>query len=86
MDLAAQLGVGEVAAGEDGVHRPAEFFQGGVGGVLGAAAGEPAQHLLGLRRAQPERGGVADHLVVLLAISSQRIGRVSTDPRAAWQC
>jgi hypothetical protein len=44
----------------------AKLFKRGVGGVLGAAAGEPAQHLLGLRRAQPQRGGVADHLVVLL--------------------
>jgi hypothetical protein len=32
--------------------------------VLGAAAGEAPQHLLGLRRPEPERGGVFDHLVV----------------------
>ena len=66
MDLAAQLGIGEVVAGEDRAHGPAKLFKRGVGGVLGAAAGEPAQHLLGLRRAEPQRGGVADHLVVLL--------------------
>ena len=35
VDLAAELLIGEVAAGEDGPHRPAEFFQGGVDRVLG---------------------------------------------------
>ena len=66
MDLPAQLGVGEVVADEDGAHRPAELFDRPVGGVLGAAAGEAAQDLLGLGGAQPQRGGVLDHLVVLL--------------------
>lgn len=35
--------------------------------MLGTAAGEPAQDLLGLRGAQAQRGGVFDDLVVLLA-------------------
>ncbi|MDQ1013320.1 hypothetical protein QFZ82_007805 [Streptomyces sp. V4I23] len=34
--------------------------------VLGSATGEAPQHLLGLRRAQPQRGGVLDHLVRVL--------------------
>jgi hypothetical protein len=46
--------VGEVVTGEDGCAPPAERFQRGVGGVLGPAAGEPAQHLLGFRRAEPQ--------------------------------
>ena len=66
VDLAAQLGLGEVVAEEDRPDRPAEFLERRVGGVLGAAAGEPAQDLLGLGGAEPQRGGVLDHLVVLL--------------------
>ena len=62
----AQLRVGEVVAGEDGPHGPAEFLQGEVDRVLGAAAlGEAAQHLVGLGGPQPQRGGVLDHLVVV---------------------
>jgi hypothetical protein len=51
--------------------------------VLGATTGEPTQDLLGLGCAEPERGGVADHLVVLLGDQVQRIGRVSTGPSVA---
>ena len=46
VDLAAELLVGEVVADEDRADRSAEFFECLVGGVLGAAAGEAAQHLL----------------------------------------
>ncbi len=38
VDLAAQVGAGEVVAGEDRAQRAAELFEGGVGGVLGSAA------------------------------------------------
>lgn len=46
MDLAAQFGRGEVVTGEDGAHRPAEFLQRLVGGVLGSAAGEAVEDRL----------------------------------------
>src|ERR1035437_1004736 len=66
VDLAAQLRVGEVVAGEDGPDGPAEFLQGEVDRVLGAAAfREAAQYLVGLGGPQPQRGGVLDHLVVV---------------------
>jgi hypothetical protein len=65
VDLAAELLVGEVVADEDGPDHPAEFLDGLVGGLLGAAAGEAAQHLVGLGGAQPQRGRVLDHLVVV---------------------
>jgi hypothetical protein len=43
VDLAAELRVGEVVAGEDGPYGPAEFLQGEVDRVLGTAAlGEAA--------------------------------------------
>ena len=64
MNLAAELRVGEVVAGEDGPHDPPEFFQSEVDRVLGAAAlRKAAEHLVGLGGPQPERGGVPDHLV-----------------------
>lgn len=44
VDLPAQIGAGEVVAREDGARSAAEFFERGVGGVLGAAAGEAAQN------------------------------------------
>lgn len=64
--LAAQRGIGEMVAGEDRAHGPAELLERLVGGVLGPTAGEPAQDLLGLGSPEPQGGGVADHLVVLL--------------------
>ena len=45
----------------------AEFLDRLVGGVLGAAAAESGQDLLGFGGAQLQRPGVLDHLVVLLA-------------------
>ncbi len=66
VDLAAKAGAGEVVAGEDGAHGAAEFFERLVGGVFGAAAGEAPQYLLRLRCPETQRGGVLDHLVVLL--------------------
>lgn len=65
VDLAAQTGAGEVVTREERAYGAAEFFEGLVGGVFGAAAGEAPQHLLGLGGAEPERGGVLHHLVVL---------------------
>src|SRR5579885_1246220 len=65
VDFAAQGGVGEVVADEGGPHRPAEFLQGSVGGVLGTAPGEAAQYLFGFGGPQTQRGGVLDELVVL---------------------
>jgi hypothetical protein len=55
VDLATQAGAGEVVAGKDRTNRVPQFFEGLVGGVLGAAAGEA-----------PERGGVLDLVVLLL--------------------
>jgi len=66
MDLAAQLGAGEVVADERGPDGAAELLERLVGGVLGAAAGEAAQDLFGLGGSEPQRGGVLDELVVLL--------------------
>jgi hypothetical protein len=66
VDLAAQLGVGQVVAGEDRAHGSAKLLEGLVGGVLGAATGEAPQDRLRLSRPEPQRGGVLDHLVVLL--------------------
>ena len=85
VDLPAQVGAGEVVAGEDGAHGAAEFFEGLVGGVLGAAAGEAPQHLLGLRGAQPQGGGVLDHLVVLLRdqLPADRPGQRGAERRPA---
>jgi hypothetical protein len=63
-DLPAKLLVGEVVAGEDGAHGPAERFEGEVDGVLRAVAlHEAAQYLVGLGGPEPKRGGVLDHLV-----------------------
>ena len=67
VDLPPQRGIGAVVADEEGAEHVAEFLDGLVGGVLGAAAGEAAQDLLGFGGAQPQRGGVLDHLVVLAA-------------------
>lgn len=77
VDLPAQSRVGEVVADEDGPDRPADFFEGGVGGVLGAAAGEAAQDLFGFG-ALPSRKAVAylTSWSYWRAISSQSIGRV----------
>src|SRR5258708_11900338 len=59
VDLAAELRVGEVVAGEDWSHGPAEIFQGEVDGVLGAATlGEAAQLLVGLGGSLPYPGCV----------------------------
>ena len=66
VDLAPQLGCGEVVAGEDCSYGAAQLLQRLVGRVFRSAAGEPAQDRLGLGGAQPQRCGVLDHLVVLL--------------------
>jgi hypothetical protein len=50
---------------EDGSDDAAELFESLVGGVLGAAAGEAAQHLVRLGGAQPRRGRMLDHLIVV---------------------
>jgi len=81
MDLATQQGVGEVVTGKNGADCPAEFFEALVGGVLGSTACKAAQDRVALRGAQPQRGGVFDHLVVLLSDQLPAvIGRVSTGP------
>jgi len=65
VDLASEVGVGEVVADERGADGAAELFERLVGGVLGAAAGEAPQHLLGFGGPEAQRGGVLDELVVL---------------------
>jgi len=75
VDLAAQLRVGEVVAGEDGPHYPAEFLQREVDRLLGAALREAAQHLVGLGGPQPQRGRVLDHLVVVASDEIKSMGR-----------
>ncbi|GAA4619207.1 hypothetical protein GCM10023195_86740 [Actinoallomurus liliacearum] len=57
MDLPAQVGAGEIVAGEYGAYGAAQFFERSVGGVLRTAAGEVPQDLLGLGGAEAERGG-----------------------------
>src|SRR5664279_5169277 len=66
VDLPPERDQAQVVGHEDGPHGPADLDQGGVGGVLGPGPGEAAQDGLGLGRAQPKRGGVLHHLVVLL--------------------
>jgi hypothetical protein len=66
VDLAAQVGVGEVVGDERRTDRAAEFFDRGQGWVLGAFGGGATQDLLGLGGAQLQRPRVFDHLVVLL--------------------
>ncbi|GAB2866191.1 hypothetical protein GCM10027074_37100 [Streptomyces deserti] len=51
-DLPAYLGIGEIVADERRTHRPPQFLDRPVRGVLGTAAGEAPQRLLGLRRPQ----------------------------------
>jgi hypothetical protein len=65
VDLPAQLLLGEVVADEHCPDHAAEFLDRLVGRVLGTAAGEAAQHLVGLGGLEPQRGRVLDHLVVL---------------------
>ena len=65
VDLASEVGVGEVVADERGADGAAELFERLVGGVLGAAAGEAPQHLLGFGGPEAQGGGVLDELVVL---------------------
>ena len=43
VDLSAQLGIGEVVAGEDRPAHAAELFKRLVGGMFGSTAGEAAQ-------------------------------------------
>jgi hypothetical protein len=85
MDLASERLVGEVLAGEDRAGGAAEFFERLVGGVLGAAAGEAAQDLLGFGGAELERGGVLDELVVLRAMRVQSSGRAETIGESSGQ-
>src|SRR3954449_1277698 len=91
VDLAAQILAGEVVAGEDGAHRPAELLEGGVRRMLRAAAGESAQDGFGLGGAEPECGGVLDHLVVTVGRSgptgsggSVPVRSVGTPRRRRW--
>ncbi len=82
MDLAAQVGAGEVVAGEDGAYGAAEFFEGGVGGVLGAAASEAAQDLFGLGGARRRAVAYLTIWSYCWAMRSQWMGRVIEPPRA----
>jgi len=85
VDLAPQLGLGEVVSDEDRADGAAELFERLIGGVLRAAAGEPPEHLLGLGCAEPQGGGVFDELVVLLGdqLPANRAGQDLLDPRVA---
>lgn len=56
-----------------------------VGGVLRTAAGAASRHLLGLRSAEPQGGGVLDHLVVLLGDQVPFDGRDDSEPPSAGQ-
>lgn len=60
MDFLAQVLVGQVVADERGADGAAEFLDGGVGGVFGAAAGEPGQDVFGLGGAQLQGARVFD--------------------------
>jgi hypothetical protein len=83
VNLAPQLRRGEVVAGEDGAHRAAQFFQGPEGRVFWAAAGN--RRRIGSDSAVPSRIALA-YLTIwsyCWAISSHRIGRVSTSPNGS---
>jgi len=80
VDLALQAAVAQVAGHEDGALGAADLDHGLVGGVDGVGAGEPAQDGLGGGGAGPDRGGVLDHLVVLLGddVPADRAGQRRT--------
>ncbi|GED90670.1 hypothetical protein TNCT6_77550 [Streptomyces sp. 6-11-2] len=56
VDLAAQVGIGEVVADERCTYRAAQFLDRPVRRMFGAATGEAAQDLLSLGGAQAQGG------------------------------
>ena len=66
VDFASEFEAGEVVADEYGAAGFAEFAERPVGRVRDVGAGESAQDLFGISGPEPDRGCVADHLVVLL--------------------
>jgi len=66
VDFPAEFHAVQVTTDECRTQRLPKLHQRPIRGVLQVGAGEAAQDVGGRRGAEPERGGVADHLVVLL--------------------